>query len=188
MMISLQKQKYGFTLIEILVTITIIASVSVLIAQVFFTTTRVNTKTELLKDVKQNGQYALDVMSRMIRSAAGVTSECLAAGVPSKTITIKNANGDSTTFGCFYDSGNSVARIASVSAFTAQSQNLTSQNVTLGGASCADDAMTLRFTCTSSSDEPSKVAISFSLSQKGTPTDQFEKSSIQYQTIVSPRN
>jgi len=43
----------GFTLLEILISISIAASVSILIAQVFFTTSRTNTKTELLKDVKQ---------------------------------------------------------------------------------------------------------------------------------------
>lgn len=163
----------GFTLIETLISIGIIASVGILIAQVFFTTTRVNTKTELLKDVKQNGEYAMDVVSRMIRNSSAVDCSSTPA-----SLGITNSDGSSTTLGCAFDSDNSVNRLASTSATV---QYLTSSNVTLG--TCTS----LIFTCTSSTDQAPTIKVEFKLSQKGTPVDQFEKASVSFQTTVSPR-
>ncbi len=104
----------GYTLLEILVAMTIIASVGILITQVFFTTTRTNTKSELLKDVKQNGDFAVESMTRMIRNSFGVDSDCTAEGTALNYIQIRNPDGIDTTFGCVADG--SVTRIASTSA------------------------------------------------------------------------
>lgn len=179
--------KKGFTLLEILISITIAGAVGVLIAQVFFTTARSNTKTELLKDVKQNGEYAMGIMERMIRSALRVESTCSETGTTLSTIEILNPNGDITTFGCFLDPDANVTRIASTSA-TGVMEYLTSSNITIGGDTCADTDNSLSFVCTSYPDQPSKVTISFSLSQLGTPTDQFERASVLFQTTAAPRN
>lgn len=176
----------GFTLLETLISISVIATVGVLIAQVFFTTTRSNTKTELLKDVKQNGQYAIEVLSRMIRNSLSVETPCDTAGTPLTSLDIKNQDGFVTTIGCIAD--NSVTRIASTSAaIGATSQYLTSQNVTLGGDSCADLDMTFMLICTALPDQAPKISVSFKMSQKGMPQDQFEKASVLFQTTVSPR-
>ena len=83
----------GYTLLEILVAMTIIASVGILITQVFFTTTRTNTKSELLKDVKQNGDFAVESMTRMIRNSFGVDSDCTAEGTALNYIQIRNPDG-----------------------------------------------------------------------------------------------
>ena len=175
----------GFTLIETLISIGIIAGVGVLIAQVFFSTTRVNTKTELLKDVKQNGQYAMEVMSRMIRNSINIESTCATDGTTSTSLNVKNPNGNVTTLGCSLDNG--AMRIASTSATNATPEYLTSSNVTLGGSACDDEAMTLSFLCSSYVDQAPEVTVSFSMSQKGTPPDQFEKASVLFKTTVSPR-
>lgn len=176
----------GFTLLEILISMTIIGGMGILIAQVFFSTTRVNTKTELLKDVKQNGQFAIDTMTRMLRNSSSVESTCSTAGTTAKSLTIANVNGDNTTLGCALTNG--VTRIASTSASVSASEYLTSQNLTLGGTTCADNAMSLSFVCTSYADLPSKVTISFRLYQKGSPADQFEKASQLFQTTINLRN
>lgn len=179
---------HGFTLLETLIAITIVGSVGVLITQVFFTTTRVNTKTELLKEVKQNGQFALDVMSRTMRNATKVNSVCASGGTQLSEIQIINPNGDMTTYGCQYDSSQSVSRIASSSASSGVSDFLTSQGVTLGGVSCVDAAMSLAFVCTTPPDAPAVINITFTLAQKGTPVDQFEKASQRFSTSVTLRN
>jgi Tfp pilus assembly protein PilW len=181
-------KKTGFTLLETLVAISAIAVVGILIAQVFFTTTRSNTKTELLKDVKQNGDYAMEIMSRMIRNSEGITSSCLPnPGVTLSYVDIKNADGNTTEFGCLSDL--TVLRIASTSASFPTPYYMTSSNATLGITSCADIPIEdFHFTCISSVDQPSTVTIHFKLSQKGTPVDQFEKASIVFQTAISPRN
>ncbi len=158
----------GFTLIETLISIGIIASVGILISQVFFTTTRVNTKTELLKDVKQNGEYAMEVVSRMIRNSSAI--DC--SSTPS-SLGITNTDGTSTTLSCVQDV--SVNRLASTSA--------TVEYLTSSSTTCTS----LSFTCTAYPDQPPKIMVQLSLSQKGTPVDQFEKASISFQTTVSPR-
>lgn len=182
----------GFTLLETLISIGVVATVGVLIAQVFFTTTRTNTKTELLKDVKQNGEYAIDIMTRVIRNSLQVEpTDCSPAGKTQSYIDIQNQNGNVTQFGCldFNDLVNpSVRRIASVSAGTGSSDYLTSSNVTLGGTSCADPTSTLLFTCTSYADQAPVVSIQFQLGQRGATSDQFAQANIVFKTSVSPRN
>jgi len=175
----------GFTLLEILISISIAASVSILIAQVFFTTSRTNTKTELLKDVKQNGEFAIGIMERMVKNALRVESLCLTTGSTLSEIQLLNPNGDTTTFGCVLDG--EVTRIASTSG-TGGTEYLTSANVTIGGASCDDSGNSLSFVCTSYPDQPPKVTVSFSLSQIGTPPDKRDQASVTFQTSTSPRN
>lgn len=175
----------GFTLLEILISVTIAGAVGVLIAQVFFTTARTNTKTELLKDVKQNGEYAMGIMERMIRNSLRVESVCSDTGTTLTSIDIVNPNGDTTTFGCVLDSG--TTRIASTSS-SATTEYLTSNDVTIGGLTCADAANSLSFVCTSYPDQQTSVTVNFSLSQIGTPPDQFEQASVLFQTTATPRN
>jgi type II secretory pathway pseudopilin PulG len=175
----------GFTLLETLISIGIISTVGILIAQVFFATTRSNTKTEVLKDVKQNGEHAIEVISRMIRSSINVETTCLTTGSTLTSLDIRNQDGNITTIGCALD--NSVTRVASTSATGVTPEFLTSSNVTLGGASCVDISQSLSFLCTSYPDQAPKIVVSFRLSQKGTPADQFEKASAVFQTTVSPR-
>ncbi len=175
-------KKNGFTLLEILVAIGVIALMGTLIAQVFFTTTRSNTKTEVQKNVKQNGDFAIEVMGRMIRGARTMATNCSAAGTTTTSIAITNQDGGTTTFGCLLDG--TVTRIASTSA--GRTDYLTDQNLTIGGAACT--GASLQFVCTAPSDQPSTVAITFQLSQKGTPADQFEKASASFQTTVAIRN
>ncbi len=175
--------KKGFTLLEILVSVTIIAGLSILIAQAFFTTSRSNTKTEILKEVKQNGDIALGLMSRMIRESSQITSVCATAGTTSTSISVKNPDSGITTFGCSLDSA--VTRIASSSGVT---DFLTSASVTLGGTGCTDAAMTLQFVCTALPGGGNTVKISFTLSQQGTPVALFQRAQSTFQTTVGVRN
>jgi prepilin-type N-terminal cleavage/methylation domain-containing protein len=180
---EITKNQHGFTLLEILISITIAGAVGVLIAQVFFTTSRTNNKTELLKDVKQNGEYAIGIMERMIRSSLRIESTCETTGTTLTTLQMTNPNGDMTTLGCVLDGS---TRIASTSASTSTAEYLTSDNVSLGGTACTGS--TLSFICTSYPDEPPRVTVSFSLSQLGTSAEQSDQASIQFQTTATPRN
>ena len=58
--------RQGFTLMEILVAVSALAVMGVLLTQVFVTTIRTNTKNEISKEVKQNGDLAVSIMTRMI--------------------------------------------------------------------------------------------------------------------------
>ncbi len=165
----------GFTLLEMLVSVAIIAMISVVLSQVFISTIRTNAKTEILKEVKQNGDLAVDTLTRMVQNATSVTCPT------TKSLAIVNPDGNTTTIGCALDG--TVTRLASASATTVY---LSSGDVTLGGTDCASS--TLQFTCTAVAGLPSQVTLSFSLAQKGTPGDQFERASETFQTSVSMRN
>lgn len=179
----MEMKRQGFTLIELLVSVAIIAGLGTVLAQAFFTTTRSNTKVERLTDVKQNGEYALAVMERMIRNARSLTATCSSEGTQATpSAAIVGPDGFMTTFQCALDGA--VTRIASVSSFG--TEYLTSSAVTMGGASC--DADTLNFYCTSVAMIPKSLKVTFQLSQKGTPTDQFEKASATFQTSIGIRN
>ncbi len=172
----------GFTVIELLVAVAIISGLGTILAQSFFTTTRSNTKVEKLTDVKQNGEYAIAVLERMIRNARTITASCTSGGTQaSPSAAIVSPDGLTTTFQCALDG--SVTRVASVS--SVGTEYLTGSGVTLGGTSCDTDS--LNFYCTSIADTPRSVRVTFQLSQKGTPVDQFEKASTTFQTSIGLR-
>lgn len=166
----------GFTLLEMIVSMAIIALVSVVLSQVFIATIRTNTKTELLKDMKQNGELALETMTRMIQNAKSV------ACVLDESVTIVNSDTGQTTFTCVLDG--TTTRLASVSA--EGTQYLTSSNASLGGSSCAGS--TLAFSCTGGIGVPATVTITFQLSQTGAGIAAFEQASESFQTSVGTRN
>lgn len=172
----------GFTLLEMVVSLAIIALVALVLSQVFVATLRTNTKTELLKDVKQNGELAIESMVRMLQHAQSVTSTCSETGTSASSVTFVNPDGGTTTLGCVLDG--TVTRLASTSAEGAV--YLTSDDVTMGGASCL--GATLRFTCFGGTGVPSSVTISFQLAQSGTPGQAFESSSESFQTTATMRN
>lgn len=179
----------GFTLLELIVSVAAIALVSVVLSQVFFSTLRTNTKTEILKEVKQNGELVIGNMTRMVQNAQtiqNIATVCSDTGVAAQTLTLTNPDQGTTTVGCREDivSGATITRIASTSA--SATIYLTGSNVTLGGTTCAQSS--LQFVCKGGTGIPSTVSITFSLAQSGTPYDQFEKSSALFQTSVTMRN
>lgn len=177
---ELRKVHAGFTLLELLVSMSILAIVGILLTQVFVTVIRTNTKNEVTKEVKQNGYLAFSVMTRMLQNALDVTSDCVSTGSTAPMITITNPDGGATTFECRSDSG--VLRISSTSGTPSY---LTSPGVTLTGADCTAG---LAFTCTTLSTNKKSVNIVFSLAQKGTPPDRYDQASEAFQTTVTLRN
>lgn len=172
----------GFTLLELIVSVTIVALVAVVLSQVFLVTLRTNAKTEISKDMKQNGDLALESMVRMIQSAKKVTSTCDSAGTVSQSLTIINDDEGQTTYECSLDG--TATRLASTSA--SGIEYLTSSNVTMGGTLCS--ASSLSFTCSGGAGVPSSVTISFDLSQSGMSDTAFEQTSESFQTTATMRN
>ncbi len=171
----------GFSLLEVLVSVGIIAFLGTTLTQILFSITRSSAKTEVLKDVKQNGEFSLQLMERYIRNARTITSTCTASGTSLDSLSFVNPDGGTTSFYCLSD-GKAI-RIASSSASGVQF--LTSNSVTLG-ASCATSSLV--FVCTASDDVPKSIHISFQLAQIGTPVDQFEKAGANFQTTILLRN
>jgi prepilin-type N-terminal cleavage/methylation domain-containing protein len=179
MTMKMKNKQNAFTLVEILVSVAIVAILSLLIVQAFITTLRNSAKTELLKDIKQNGDYALQAMVRMIQSADRVT----ACGANS--LVFEGLDNQVTTLYSFANPGDGFCRIASASATTVYT--LTSNNVTMVSSmeSCAD---ALTFSCTEIGGEVASVGISFEMKQKGSPTSSYEIASMKFQDSAVVRN
>src|SRR3989344_5749758 len=95
--------KRGFSLIELLVVISLIGIIGTIITQVFILGIRSQAKSEIIKEVKQNGDYATSVIESMIRNSLDIqASEC---NENTNLLTILNPDGYTTTFDC---SGSSI--------------------------------------------------------------------------------
>lgn len=165
----------GFTLIEILVVISILGLIMVVGTNMFIQVLKNNVKTEAIKDVKQNGDYAIMVMERMIRNAQNIR------GCSSSVITIDNPDGRQTTFECLDGA------IASRSG--ALSGKLTSSKVTLSSAlppASVCNSSTLAFTCDSTF-QPPTVTVGFTLTKVGENLRAEEQSSLIFNQSISLR-
>ncbi len=170
----------GFTILELLVSVGIIAGISIVVAQVLFTTSKTNTKSEVSKDVKQSGEYVLQVLERQIRNARDVTSACSAIGETTTTLALTNSDESTTTIGCA--EVDPIFRM--VQTTSGIPTYLTSGDVTLG--SCADTS--IKFICVESPGVPKSVITSFSLAQSGTSPNLYEQSNATFESTITLRN
>ncbi len=83
------KKSTGFSLIEVLVTVTILTIIGVAISTIVTRSFQGNSKTELIGNVKQNGQAALAIMEKDIRESDTVV--CPISGT-SNLITVLTKN------------------------------------------------------------------------------------------------
>lgn len=164
------KLKSGFTLIEILVVIGVLAIIVIVGSTSFFNLLKGSTKTRTANLVKQNGDYAMGVMTRMIRGAREIVSDCPGS---SSSIQILNPDGKNTMFDC------SDSAISSTSATTGNQVPITSDQVEVDSCS---------FDCERASIlEPDVVTIDFTLST-GDPTQPEEYATVNFKTTVVLRN
>ena len=152
--------------------------------QVFFTTTRVNTKVESLSEVQQSGTFALDAMSRLIRGAVSVEIDCDSGNTTTSSAMLTDYGGDTTTFMCVSDG--TAARVASVSG-EGMVNFLTGGALTtsLSGGSACDDS-TLTFACPVGI-WAAPVYFQFSLGTPGVALDPADQSRL-FQTTVDVRS
>lgn len=84
-------KKNGFSLIEVLVTVTILTVIGVAISTIVTRSFQSNTKTELIGSVKQNGQGALAIMEKDIRESDTVV--CPLSGTGTILTLLTKTNG-----------------------------------------------------------------------------------------------
>ncbi|HSW96774.1 MAG TPA: type II secretion system protein [Candidatus Saccharimonadales bacterium] len=166
------KNQKGFTLLELLVVISIISVVGIVVGGILTSTLRGSSKVNTVSNVKQNGDYALAQMSRVIRSASNL--DLLPCGNPStavQTLTATQLDNTQTVFDC---SGTTI---------TANGTSLLDTSVVqLVPSSCM-----LICTQQSSADIP-VVQIKFSLMQKSSSTFSEQTANIPFQTSILLRN
>jgi prepilin-type N-terminal cleavage/methylation domain-containing protein len=180
---SLPANWRGFTLLELLVAAGVISFLSVIITQILFSSIHLNTKTEVIKELKQTGEMTLGAISRMIQNASTITCNA------STYITITGQDGGITTLECIVDA-DGITRIASVSATRPDPSYLTSGNVTLidtnGNSGCTN--IPLQFTCVGIGGVPNSISVSFRLRQKNLAATSYESAVETFQTTISVRN
>lgn len=157
----------GFTLIEIVVATGILSTVGLIAAAIFFSSLKGGAKTEILKEVKQNGDFAISTIERMIRNAREITSTCEETGTSQASISIVNPDWQTTTFDC------AGTRLASNSSY------LTSEKLDVSDCS---------FTCWSQLKGQKKIEITFTLSQSGGLVRPEEKAEATFKTTVYTRS
>ncbi|MBI2616831.1 type II secretion system protein [Candidatus Gottesmanbacteria bacterium] len=179
----MKSQKAGFTLIELMIVITLVGIIGTITTQVFLINVRSQNKSEIVKEVKQNGDYASAAMEIMIRNAIDVPSlQCNAQAADQLTIT--NQDGNSTTFDCSDD-----IKIASISStFPSLPQSLTSSKVKVTGCF-------FKIICPTPPLSPKYVYMGFRVCQTGddpcpggTNFSVDTRASLEYETTVTLRN
>jgi len=165
-------KKNGFTLVEMLVVTAIFMLLGTLLVNSLFSILKSNTKAELMKEIRQSGSYALDVMSKMITNGTITNTDCSDCSAAGDSIIIKNPDGGETTFKC----SGTPARIASNSA------QLTNTQLTK-----VKDCNSV-FQCEIIGENARKVTIDFILEQQGSsprPEDQAQQT---FQRVIMVRN
>jgi len=177
----MEMKKNGFTLIEIMVVVGILGIIAAIGSGAFFSILRGSTKTKTLQMVKQNGDYAISVMGRMIRNARKIEFPTITG--ESSFITIKNPDGGTTTFKCCevgFD-----ALIASESgSLVCQDARLTSSEVKIENCSGVFNLLDVG----QPGVKPAVVKINFNLKQAGTASRPEEQAVVNFQTTITLRN
>jgi len=171
----------GFTLIEILVVVFLFGIIMTISGALFSSVLRGSGKSEITKEVKQSGDYAMGMMERSIRNAKTVSGCSL---VSSSSISMTDRDGFPTTFGCVFDNSLDVSSISLNSG--ALVNKLTGNNVTLGIGGTGGCPGDLSFTCNNAVNPP-QVTISFTLYQKGTSSKPEDQAKVKFQSTVSLR-
>jgi len=162
----MNRNSFGFTLIEMLIVITSLVLLLIAGSNLLFGSLLGSSKSEVQKEVRQNGEYALKVMEETIKNAVKLEFCDLT------TVTVKNQNNQDITFKVLND-GSNIPRVASNSSY------LTSNKVKVKN---------LSFTCEENPGLPPKIKISFTVEQVQTTDRPEKKASMQFSTVVSMRN
>lgn len=169
----------GFTLIELLIAVTLLGIIASISTQAFILGFRSQGKSEALKEVKQNGDYALSIMESMIRNATDISSAV------STKLTITNRDGYTTTFDC-----SDGIKIASISGISQLTPAPTPTGIPLTTDKVIVSSCNFRVVSPDPPIYPKYVYIAYTLTRGGggiTPTP-GAFTSLDYQSTVSLRN
>lgn len=167
----------GFTLVELLISMIILITVGTIMVSILTSSLRAGNKSQVINDVRQNGNYAITQMSKMIAyakvfnglSTTGSNYVTTCDGLISYTyIQITSFDNSVTSFSC------------GASAIYSNGSPLTNNSVSLKANSCS-------FTCIKTASGPPIIDIKFTL-QKGANSLIENQSSIPFETSVTLRN
>lgn len=160
--------KKGFTLIEMLVVISLIGLIAVTASGFLIVSLMSSAKANVTKEIRQTGNYALSVMEGLI-----LTSTSVGCTSPNY-VHVKDINGNLATFEC-RDGGS----ISSSSATITTPVNLISTNVTVSGCN---------FNCSTQPGLPTKVHLEYTLNKGDANSRPSERASVTFETEVLNKN
>lgn len=173
----------GFTLIELLVVITIVGFIGVMTTQIFILGIRSQMKSEVMKELKQNGDYAEGVMSSMIRNAVDIGDQSISCNTNTEKLTILNPDGYATTFDCSDNTKiSSISGSMENNVFVPNGQQITLTNIQLSIMVC-----NFRLVCPTPPLYPKYVFMDFLLTQAGVTPTPGNASFFESQSTVSLR-
>lgn len=177
--------KDGFTLIELIVVISIVAILATLVTGVLFSALRGSSKTNVLADVKENGSYALSVIGRTLRFAKsfeGVSTDGIVfttsctAGTKYKAVKITSFDAGDIQFVC---TGTTI---------TSNSSPLLNTSIAVLNQSIPQLLDRCSFTCVQNGSDYPTIGVQFSLTDQSTSTFVEKKAALSFQSSVTLRN
>ncbi len=165
------KNSNGFTLLETLVVVSIVSIIAIFAVGVLSTVLNGGTKTAIISEIKQNGNYVMENMSRYIRNSLSISS-CPG----NNTLSLVQPDNSTVIYTLLPADASNNKRIASNSATLTNSDRKNGVNVA-----------SLTFTCDTTI-SPATVTIDFTLTQGlGVSSGQQNQASETFHTTVSLR-
>lgn len=155
--------KKGFTLVELLVIVALVGIIGAATTQVFIIGFKSQGKGEIVKEVKQNGDYAISVIERMVRNAVDFGSQACNENLTS--LSIINPDGYTTIFDCSLTNKN----IASVSVLPTTTPGATPTGIPLISNKVAISSCNFRVVCPTPPLSPKYVFVDFVVTQGTVP-------------------
>jgi len=186
--VSQKKRKNGFTLVELLIGLSVISLIIPIVFSLFFLVLQSKAKILILQEVKKNGDYTLSTMQYFIKNRAikiynsdlKTNEVCTTASgfsTPSSSDYVYFADADDNLFYFQLASG----KVASYSAVISPNpQYLTNTKTTVSN---------LTITCSRSGTfSPPIVSVSFTVTNPPSAVKHEEKATLNYQTKIKLRN
>jgi len=168
----------GFTLIEMLLSVSLLAIVATMGVSLMARVLKNAAKNKVQLQVKQEGDYIIQMMERAIRNSRGATCSLDAESDP--VLTVDNFSGPDAIFTLDLNTGVIASSGAIGTGGAMQTNSLTSNQVKLTAGS---------FTCVDGTDySPALVTILFELKQADSMARLEEQASITFRQSVSLRN
>lgn len=167
----LRQKKNGFTIIELLVTVGILAVVGVISTGIFFIVLRNNARSTIEGRIKQKGEFVLGVIERMVRGATEIE------------------NAASFCDDSYHDSFSIISLDSQTTEFICTETEISSNSAVLLGALEEVEIDCDRFvSCSLGENGTPMITINFSLNEGGALALPFQRAAINFQTSVVPRN
>ena len=173
------KHNLGYTLIELMIVIGILGVVSVIAVSFLITSLVSTSKSEALKETRQNGEYALGVIKGMMVSSKKITSLCpeIAISPAPQSISFIASDGSANTFACLFDDATYTTGHLALN-----SDRLTSHKVDVINSSC-------EISCTQQPGSSPSIHIYYQVGiSKQADLKVAERSTLTFDTIVKTYN